>query len=202
MSIKYGFELEGFALNELQEIVIPEVSMPVDGFPGLVELRTTGGATLEEAWACIVRLMLPYQKSVSFNRHEYKFSGSDMATLRRGREFSKRPLDVKNIYGKQPRRTVKTLASLQINISNLITPEYKHSNQTHAARYGLLDTYGIVKRLDKAFESEIKTSNRQKGMYAIKDGIRLEYRSLPNFVFNWDTNAIDFLSRIREAVES
>ena len=55
----------------------------------------------------------------------------------------------------------------------------------------------IVKSLDEEFEKEIRESNRQPGMYAIKDDIRLEYRSLPNSVFDIDyQNLLERLRRV------
>ena len=51
------------------------------------------------------------------------------------------------------------------------------------AQYGLLDVARIVKLLDKEFAKEITDSKRIKGEYAIKDNVRLEYRSLPASAF-------------------
>lgn len=65
------------------------------------------------------------------------------------------------------------------------------------ALYGLFDFYPIVKKLDDEFKNEIKAANRQAGFYAIKDGCRLEYRSLPNSVFETELAAITkLLNRI------
>ena len=208
MVIKYGFELEGFVIDKLYgNVLLPTLSHPLDGFPGLVELRTKGGNSLEEAYSEIVKkyLYLP-DNEYSFVKSEHKFSGEDMAKLRKSFSFEKRNIDILNIYGKSPRRSGnKTLASLQINISNQITSGYTNDKNIYIPpTYGLLDIYNIVKNLDTEFDKEIKRSNRQPGMYAIKDSIRLEYRSLPNFVWSFGVRSGEgntFLSRIRKCVE-
>lgn len=99
--------------------------------------------------------------------------------------WEKDQVSVQNIYGKTPRRLGnRTLASLQINVSNRLAKKYTDSKgNVFPDRYGAIDVIPIVRGLDKEFSDEIKNSNRQPGMYAVKDDIRLEYRSLPNSVF-------------------
>lgn len=180
-------------------------SSPKDGFPGLCELRTTGGKGLEEAAAelhlQLLRLRrMPY---VDFSAYDYKFSGAEMAYMRKNFRFEKDQIDVLNIYGKKPRAlNGRTLASFQINISNLLHSEYKKNDVVIPATYGILDVYGIVSRLDKAFAADIKNSNRQPGMYCIKDDVRLEYRSLPNSAWRFQPDAErNVLAKIKKAVE-
>lgn len=204
---KYGFELEGFAVTGVNDVVIPPDDWPVDGFPGLVELRTVGPLDLHRAWADILMIDLKTRTQLIHTNYEiteHKFSGMEMSTLRATRDFSKRQLKVCNIYNKAPRRTGnRTLASLQINISNMLSNEYRKVDGTFVpAAYGLLDVHGIVRRLDQEFKTDITNSKRQPGMYAIKDSVRLEYRSLPNSVFEFNAkHAKDFLNRIECAVE-
>lgn len=207
--IRYGFELEGFAT--LANVpVIPPKEWPVDGFPGLVEIRTTGGKGLHSAYAQILEGIIGLRQnsySVDFRTCEWKFSGKEIAEMRRTRDFRKDYLDVKNIYGKEPRNlNGKTLASFQINISNVFSDEHTRivgsERVTYPTRYRQLDVYRIVKRLDQEFSSEIRQSKRQPGMYALKDECRLEYRSLPNFIAELDMRFIPlFLERIKSAVE-
>lgn len=204
--LRYGFELEGF-LEKDNQVVIPHRDFPVDGFPGLVELRNVGGASLEDSYSKILAAYLALPKihgTVNFARPEHVFTGKDMQTLRAHSVFDKRLLSIKNIYGRSPRRLGnKTMAALQINVSEQVAPErIDEKGYRHAPRYGLLDVYGIVSRLDKEFEKEIRESKRQPGMYAIKDYYRLEYRSLPNSVFKFSIDEAEVvLNRISNAVE-
>lgn len=208
--IKYGLELEGFAIRG-KTVVLPPKNWPLDGFPGLVELRTVGGNTLEASFAELFekRWKLPYVEGVSFNNEltEQTFTGKELAALRKEYSFGKEAQDVHNLYGHEPRNLRgKTLASLQINISN----ELRRRNEiivdnkkiTEPAGYGLLNIPKIVKNLDTEFAFAIKAAGRQPGMYCIKDGYRLEYRSLPNALFEWDwQGCINFIARIRKCVE-
>lgn len=210
--LKFGFELEGFYCDPEQPtgVGIPPANYPSDGFPGIVELRTQGGSSLKEAYSDILKawLNLPDPFPVKFDITENVFSGSQMSFLRKNRTFEKRQVDVKNIYNKPPRRTGnKTLAALQLNISNCvregwtqtITIDGKSQTVSHLTQYGLLPIDTIIRNLDEEFKEEIKKSNRQPGMYAIKDNYRLEYRSLPNCVF--PLNPVDgnlFLKRIEK----
>jgi hypothetical protein len=213
---RYGFELEGFALGTGTEIVIPPIGWPTDGFPGLVEIRTTGPNLLEDAYFGILKGLYGIRDNIcnlSIIHHEHKFSGKQVAEMRRTRRFdAKDQLDIRCIYNKEPRAlNGRTLASFQINISNLINEEYKTNRVVDGKieeqirtpeKYGMLDVPNIVRRLDEAFKDDIKRSNRQPGFYAIKDTYRLEYRSLPNFVFPANfMEARPFLEKIRKAVE-
>jgi hypothetical protein len=214
---KYGFELEGFVGGEDNNVVIDlDTSLPRDGFPGLVEFRTTGGDDLIKQLLDIERQIIETDMKkknkghwFDFDRFKYKYSGEELSLLRKNLVFSKRVLDVRNIYGKNPRRNGNyTLASFQINISNQLTPEIfnreirdgKIVTTRDKATYGLLDIPTIIRNLDKTFKDDIHDSGRQPGMYSIKDTYRLEYRSLPNNVYT--TYSVDALARkIREAVE-
>lgn len=202
---KYGFELEAFALRGDIELTIPpNRSWPVDGFPGLIEFRSSGGKDIHDAFGDLLSHMSRYPNTYTYEVNEHKFIAQEKAILRRDRSFQKDYVDVQNIYGKEPRDVgSKTLASFQINISNELYSEYKDKDGSiRPARYGLLDIPNIVKRLDHEFAVFIKASNRRPGFYAIKDGYRLEYRSLPNSVFPKQINEIErFLTRIKKAVE-
>lgn len=203
--IKYGFELEAFALRDGTELTIPpNRSWPVDGFPGLIEFRSSGGKDIHDAFGDLLSHMSRYPNIYTYKVNEHKFTAQEKATLRRDRSFQKDYVDVQNVYGREPKDVgLKTLASFQINVSNELSPEYKDKDgSVRPARYGLLDVPNIVKRLDEEFGVFIKASNRRPGFYAIKDGYRLEYRSLPNSIFPEEINEINrFLTRIKKAVE-
>jgi hypothetical protein len=199
MTLRFGFELEGFCSKgrgENTEIVIPPNTVPVDGFPGLIEARTTGGGSLSGQLATLVTELVRIQTELNrtdlyfeYGWPSFKFSGEQMQFMRKTRRFDKRQVDIQNVYGKSPRRYGnKSLASFQINISNHIGGGYQTTLKNDVKydipnQYGLLDIRGIVTALDKEFAQEIKDTDRQPGMFAIKDYVRLEYRSLPNFVF-------------------
>jgi len=203
----YGFELEGFAINPVTNtITIPPRRWPADGFPGLLEIRTNGGKSIKKAYGALLAELFDLnikEYLPDFKTHEHRFSGRELASLRKDRDFDKDNMDVQNLYGKEPRvLNGKTLASFQINISYQISKEWKEKEVLHPARYGVLDVHKIVRNLDKEFSKEIKASNRQPGVYCIKDEIRLEYRSLPNFVFESDPYSImGLINRIETAVE-
>lgn len=200
--LKFGFELEGF-FEQSSGVAVPPERYPTDGFPGLVELRTTGGATLEECYASIIRQNLD-TPGVNFALSSHVFSRDERGLLRR-RQATKVGADIRNLYGCSPRLLGnKTIASFQLNVSNLLSASYTKSNGEFVSdRYGAIDVPRIVRSLDAAFAAEIKLAGRQPGEYAIKDDVRLEYRSLPNSVFPFDPNAARiFLLRLRNAVEA
>lgn len=212
--LKFGFELEGFQTDGHGTVIVPTEGVPVDGGGGLVELRTTGGKELNEAltelYAANMALPVGHYR---FDKTQHVFTSADRSLMRQQpNQRPKTPVKVLNAYGKQQRLLGNVrLASFQINISEQTHRSYNESiNQaddrgvriiTHPARYGLLPVEAIVKALDKEFAAEIKASNRQPGMYAIKDEIRLEYRSLPNslvsFVISEDKK---LLARITKAI--
>ena len=203
MPIQYGFELEGFYLNDDREITVPPKDYPTDDFPGLVELRTTDGKNIEDqAWE-IFRGVTKYPY-VLFIQHEHTFNSRDRAKIQALFDY-KGGTQVFNIYGKSPKLTGnKTLASLQINISNKISNSYTDKNGNYyPERYGLLNIPLIIRNLDEEFNLDLKESKRQPGMYSIKDLNRLEYRSLPNFSFPTEASEIHkFVNRIKSCVET
>lgn len=197
--LKFGFELEGFYGDT--EITVPPKEYPTDGFPGLVEFRSTGAKDIKQAYADII-LAAMFHPVVQTNICEHIFSGKDRATLRRRHEV-KSAWDIRNLYGRNPRLLGnKTIASLQINISEQRSNEYTDNKGFHAASYGLLDIPRIIEALDVEFADEIKEAKRQPGEYCVKDGIRLEYRSLPNFVFPFEAvKAKEFIERIEKCIK-
>lgn len=198
---KFGFELEGFMFVGDGLLTIPPKTYPTDGFPGLVELRTRGAQRLEDAYADIITERVKHH-DVDFNTCSATFDGKQRAELRR-RYSEKTQWDIRNIYGKTPRLMGnKTIASLQINISNVVAEERTDDKGSyHHPRYGLFDVTQVIFNLDNAFENEIKAANRQPGEYCIKDNTRLEYRSLPNFAFEFNLGiAQRFLDKINECV--
>lgn len=197
---RYGFELEGFYTTKELGTTLPPLGWPTDGFPGLIEVRTVGANTLEDAY---LKLLIEYFKyNFDTQIYEHTFSPEEKVLLRK-RRYEKDILDLGNIYGKKPRALGnRTLASFQINISNQIRPSrYDEKGVFHTAEYGLFDYLPIIRRLDWDFRYEIKEAKRQPGFYAIKDGVRVEYRSLPNTVFTKGNDILKFIERIRKCVE-
>lgn len=208
---RYGFELEGFVFKEVNGELVPTVppkGYPTDGFPGLVELRTRGDNSLTDAYWEILNQYIKYTELInkSFWTYEVTFTPEQKRQIRKMPGYHKPQADIQNIYGKRPRALGnKTIASCQINISNKTSEEYKYIKDGHIctqpAKFGLLDVGRIVRALDKEFEKEIRSKNRQLGEYCIK-GDRLEYRSLPNVSFEFSLGgAKRFLDRIKNCVE-
>lgn len=206
---RYGFELEAFYKPE-DTIILPPAHLPVDGFPGLVEIRTEDHDTLEKAYFNLLKEASRIGLDKLSFVPEHTFSAEQKRELRRTRTICKDQVDVQSLYGKKPRDLKgKTLASFQINISNLrhdsrtisrskdgVTIEF-----TEPERFNLLDVPKIVRALDDVFALDIKLSKRQPGEYCIK-GDRLEYRSAPNLSACLNVHEVaSFLEKIRKAVE-
>lgn len=200
MTIKIGFELEGFFLAG-GVVCVPPKTYPTDGFPGLVEFRTSGGKSIDDAYGIIFGLNIQYP-GVDFTLYEHVFTPKQRAELRR-RHNEKTAWDIQNLYGRYPRPLGnRTIASLQINVSSLLMASYKDDKGVfHPDSYGVLDVPKIVRGFDDEFAAEIRQARRQPGEYAMKDDIRLEYRSLPNFVFPFDVSgARRFLERVKGVI--
>lgn len=195
MEILFGLELELFAAVPQEnptEIVLPPKGIPVDGFPGLVELRSTPRNNIFSAVGEISGWAKYYEQRFGIAlvpKHKHKFTPVQHRALRAGATYEKRQVDVRNIYGKSPRDLRgTTIASLQINISKRLTQEYRDRDKGTLvpATYGIVDVNKAVRFLDSVFADAIKESGRQPGEYAIKDGVRLEYRSAPNYAIDLD----------------
>lgn len=190
--MNWGFELEGFYLNH-GGVTVPPVDYPTDDFPGLVEVRSVGGGGLEKQYYDILNQVRKYP--ANYLLHEHTFSGKDLQKIR-ARHYEKGGVVISNVYGKHPKNAGrKTLASFQINISMPV------GCKDGVVQYSLFDYVDIIRRLDREFEEEIKSAGRQPGFFSIKDRARLEYRSLPNFVFRTEPYHItSLLERIQKAV--
>lgn len=207
MTFRYGFELECFWKVE-NKIVLPPKSFPTDGFPGLIEIRTYGHHSLAEAFGkleeTILQLDGPVDSCLAFD-HVHTYPAAEKRELRQ-RNWSTKRGDIKNLYNKKPRALGnKTIASFQINISNLLShsrTEFVGTDRVSIFRddvFAPLDIPSLVRKLDEEFSVEITQSGRQPGEYCIKDN-RLEYRSLPNSVWTkWTRKAL--YEKIKRAVE-
>ena len=209
MTHKFGFEVEGFLVKN-NTIVVPPQHFPKDGFPGLIEIRTEGGGDLFDQFFNLYSILMKEDLKVNnhqeytydFTTYQHRFSASDISYMRRTSDFFKSRVDVQSLYGKEPRsKNGVTLASFQINISNQIQESYwtvSKDGKTVSKepdKYGPVDIPKIVRALDIEFKNEIKDSGRQPGIYAIKENKRLEYRSLPNFVWE-DEHLISRLAKV------
>lgn len=72
------------------------------------------------------------------------------------------------------------------------------SHYVAGGNWGTFDFVEIIRNLDSEFKDEITTANRQPGFYSVKDDIRVEYRSLPNFVSQ--INPTTLINRIRKCL--
>ena len=202
----FGIELEGFYLRD-GVVSIPPKTLPLDGFPGIVELRTTGPNTLEDSCWGIFRekTEMKSHSEVSFGLNQHKFTPQERSKILSRVEI-KGGTPVMNIYGKAPRdlRGVTT-TSCQINISMMTkgytTTSAKGESLTVTDSYKMFDFPTVIKELDRIFGDEISESKRQPGCYAIKDfGQRVEYRSLPSSAFPLYASGIpEFIQKIRSA---
>lgn len=187
----YGFELEGFFKKD-GEVILPPKHYTHDDFPGLVEVRNTGGGPLSDQLYLLLAKRDEYP-DVDFMKWEHKFSPKERAAIR-ARHYEKGGVKINNIYGKDPKDIgSRTLASFQINIS-LYRGEVNGQK-----KYGIFDFVQVVRNLDEEFNSAIKSCGRQPGFYSIKEDIRLEYRSLPNAVIGNDPQRL--IKKIKGCVE-
>lgn len=189
----YGLEVERF-VSRNGVVVIPPADhrVPVDGFAAMVEFRSTPEPDL---YACYGQIKSQEQKLFDNfglvcenSLHAVRFTAKQVAEARRNQyaPAKDRITVVKNLYNKEPRLSPNgtALASVQINVSNRLSSSYTTpEGKLVPERFGLLDVQGIVSALDEEFDQEIKLSKRQRGMYALKDSVRLEYRSLPTSSF-------------------
>jgi hypothetical protein len=198
MTLRFGFELEGFYRDADGNVALPPTRYPTDGFPGLCELRSTGGKSLDDAYFEVLRQTM--EKPFDWMLFEHTFTQEQRRGIRARPAPEKEAVFINNIYGKLPRALGnRTLASFQINFSWLVAPESRTAKTFSAARYGMIDFRPYIEKLDKEFAAELKMSNRLPGMYAVKDELRVEYRSLPNFVFTNDLAKVNtLLDRIRK----
>lgn len=186
----YGIELEMFYIKDTSIAVPPKV-LPLDGCGAIVELRSIPHADIYSAAFDIKAQLCKFQDQGVLlsptsiggsNRHRFTVEEFRLAARQSNKDTS---VDVCNIYGKERRLLPRGVVSVsvQLNFSNRTVSSYIADNVRIPDQYGLLDTLRIVKALDKEFEKEIKESGRVMGEYAIKDNVRLEYRSLPASVF-------------------
>ena len=198
---RFGFELEGF-YKPGDTVQVPPVLMQTDGFAGILEIRTRGGNSLEDAYFSLLREYYQVQPVFCTDITQYKFSAKELAVIR-SRPNVKTAVVVNNIYGKQSRLLGNThLASFQINISKNISFAFTNKDGVYfPERNELFDFVPIIRRLDAEFKTEIRAAGRQEGFYSIKDGCRLEYRSLPCSLFTSNLAEVNtLLARIQKCI--
>lgn len=196
MAKHYGLELEGFFFSNGKISVPPkDWRMPVDGFAGLIELRSKVSADIYECYGDIVRQQRKVEDTFDCEIHllpRHKFSALELQQIRRNTNAptKERVAAIRNLYNKAPKMLPSgvAIASLQVNISNMRREAHVSNISGTQVRFedsfGAIDVPFIVRELDNEFAHEISGASRQAGCYAIKDEIRLEYRSLPAEAFN------------------
>lgn len=193
----FGLELElfyGARTGTTPSIRVPphRGDMPVDGFAGLVEIRSRVSADPYECYGDVLQKIQKIEDMFYCDlilAPQHKFCAEELQRIR-GNEFAPtkdRQVFINNLYGKKTRLLPAgvALASLQINFSDQLAPSTRDKEGIERpARYGLLDIPYIVRKLDENYRTAIAATKRQEGFYAVKDGYRLEYRSAPNIVFD------------------
>ncbi len=204
--MNYGLELEFFVLTA-QGLPAPayKYTANLDGNPVVGELRTDVFPSLIDAYFDLQKkfyieseALLKKGMAISLTP-EIKVTSEFLIGLRKDRDYTSRKendvLEELSVYdeevvGKILDRDVFK-ASLQINLSDneTITQSYRDKDDKYQELKkevsGVFDFSKIIKKFDKAFEDDIKSTDRVKGVYAIKQGIkgkRIEYRSLPNSI--------------------
>ena len=184
MSFKFGFEVEGFFVNNEDVITLPPERYNHDDFPGLAEARTVGGDEIDVQYYMML-MEMDKLTGVDFSLHQHTFTPREKASIR-ARHYEKGGVSINNVYGKAPKSLGnKTIASFQINFSDLsedLNLSLSNNSQFRRKLFRIFDFVEIIRNLDEEFRAEITDSGRQPGFYSVKDGVRVEYRSLPNFV--------------------
>lgn len=203
--LRHGIELELFYYKDKAKIEVPPANLPLDGCGAIVELRSGIHNDFYGASFEIKKLLQEYQdrgivlfpvSTTESNQHKFTVAEYRQAQKQSNKDFS---VSAQNIYGRVRRLLPSTVVavSVQLNLSNCIG-SILNSNNLPISHYGLLDTHSIVKALDKEFATEIALSKRVAGEYAIKDNIRLEYRSLPSTAFfstNFEQRVLNVLKK-------
>ena len=212
--MKYGMELEFFVFDKDNKIVPAyAVTANTDGNPFIGEIRTGVHSDVTDCVFELKKLLHIETKNLASKGYtllllsEVKVDSDCLKKLRESVDYVNRKemtvLVEKSIYpggktGKMlPRGTFK--ASLQINFSQhksfsfneyqkrTIGKEYEYVSSLKNKEYSVVFDYpSLIHKLDVAFASNIRETNRIKGVYAIKDGEfgdRIEYRSLPANIY-------------------
>jgi hypothetical protein len=211
--MNYGIEYEFFVLNK-DNTIIPAylATHNLDGNPVVGEVKTSVHNNIVD---CIFELKkILYREKEALLKlnctmsplHTIIVNDEFLKNNRKQKEFINRKhievLEEFSIYpkgklGKMLKREMFK-SSLQINFSNnkdfqypvytRVTVEDKsrydisNSNKNYSSLFNYVD---LILKLDNAFSTEIKQSDRVEGVYAIKSGDlgdRIEYRSLPSTV--------------------
>lgn len=210
--MKYGIEYEFFVFNDKNEPVPAYLATSnLDGNPVIGELRTKIHDSIVD---CIFELkkliylersLLKLKNFSIHDQHFIKVSDEFLKKLRKDKTYvNTKELEVLEELSISSGKTGKMLprgtykASLQINFSEnkvfnffeyekvIVEDKYKYAKSITAKMHSeVFDYVSILKKLDKAFAEEIKSTQRVSGVYAIKSGElgnRVEYRSLPNTI--------------------
>jgi hypothetical protein len=200
--VKYGLEQEFFVAKRVldgQLIYVGglDATLTPDECGFLAEARGQPYGTIREA---VFSLMADvYRLEQAANKLGLELVEVPNATvpeaeiLKSRRQFSKGVLSYQNLYGHEAHRNGrKKTAGIHISFTKpkVFTYSVKDgANPDEEDRYTerfeyqpLWDFVQVFRKLDKAFEKEIKEARRNPGFYELKPDGRIEYRSLPNNV--------------------
>jgi len=210
--MKFGLEFEFFVSNN--GVIVPAylATTNLDGNPFLGEIKTQPLDNIVDTIFELEKLIYLEQQKLIAKGYKmeiipcHQFTIDQLVDFRKNRyAVNKKELEVLeefSIYSNNKTGKIlkkgETKASLQVNISehktfnyleyNKISVDDKHKYESSnvVKHYSCVFNYlSILQKLDNSFSTDISTTKRTKGVYAIKEGIfgdRIEYRSLPNTI--------------------
>lgn len=181
MSNKIGLEKEFFLIGPDGQLVVIPRNLPADDCGFLVEARGRPMSNIVDAVFSLDAATYRIERQLPDGYH--MFDDPFMRVSRDVREEARRHYEkglttYQNLYGHRRHRnsTVEHTAGVHISFSR---PTIFRHEGWHTEALINWDWPSLFRKLDEAFEEEIKESKRRPGFYEVKDGGRVEYRSLP-----------------------
>jgi hypothetical protein len=198
----FGIELE-FFVDDSKGNLVPayKAGITTDGNPIIGEIRTNVHTDIVSAIFELKKLIFVTQKKLLKKDYHMviipsiEVPDTFLKNIRKSEEYreflgKKEYSDILCIYGEENTSLLpnnKFVASLQLNISSNKTlsianpaADYPYISKVISE---LFDYRKIILELDELFKADIERTNRNEGIYSIKEGEkgkRIEYRSLPN----------------------
>ncbi len=179
---KIGLEKEAFLLKDGQPQIIPN-GMPKDGCGLLVEARSEAFFDPTQA---VFSLMASYhdievmakEKGMTLDESPIKVIPRDL-TREAARTNAKGLIEFQNLYGFKDHKHARNEYTAGIHISFTNPGSYTDRENRTITMNKIFDFVQLFKKIDKAFDKEIKDAKRNPGFYELKRDGRIEYRSLP-----------------------
>lgn len=190
--MKFGMEVEAFAINNKGEVVKVPDRFPMDACGWLFEMRSQPADNILETIfslkADIERVTrklegynvgLPEHKKVYMDFSPIKPVSREVRLAARRRN-AKGLIEYRNLYGFEFHRNkgLEATAGIHISFTNPVAGNNRYGDSITVNK--IFDFATVFRYLDIEFKDVIKAAKRNPGFYEIKKDGRIEYRSLPN----------------------